>query len=100
MCNVPVLSLQSSLSCRLTCRFELFSLFVQAADKSPGDQQERQQYRTAEQTDNGSPSTSQQQSINSMTTEEWESKYAADGCVDLWVEEEFNSGSRLMVSHL
>lgn len=73
--------------------------FSQAAEKgSVQQQQESEHYRTAEQTNTGAPSSSQQQSINSMTTAEWESKYAADGCVDLWVEEEFNSGSRLMVS--
>jgi hypothetical protein len=32
-----------------------------------------------------------------MTTEEWRAKYEKDGCVDLWVEEEFNAGSRLVV---
>lgn len=35
-----------------------------------------------------------------MTTEEWRAKYEANGRVDLWVEEEFNSGSRLVVSAL
>ena len=33
-----------------------------------------------------------------MTTNEWREAYEQEGCVDLWVEEEFNSGSRLMVS--
>ena len=33
-----------------------------------------------------------------MTTEEWQEQYEADGYVDLWVQEEFNSGSRLVVS--
>ena len=33
-----------------------------------------------------------------MKTEEWQQQYEADGYVDLWVEEEFNSGSRLVVS--
>jgi len=37
------------------------------------------------------------QSISSMTTEEWRRQYEQDGAVDLWVEEEFNSGSRLTV---
>lgn len=38
-------------------------------------------------------------SIHSMTTEQWEAKYMkADGTVDLWMEEEFNAGSRLVVS--
>ena len=32
-----------------------------------------------------------------MTTEEWRAQYEKDGRVDLWVEEEFNSGSRLVV---
>ena len=36
-------------------------------------------------------------SIHSMTTEEWQQAHEADGYVDLWVEEEFNSGSRLVV---
>lgn len=31
-----------------------------------------------------------------MTTAEWRQTYESDGCVDLWVEEEFNSGSRLV----
>lgn len=34
-------------------------------------------------------------SIHSLTTEEWRARYEAEGGVDLWVEEEFNSGSRL-----
>lgn len=34
-----------------------------------------------------------------MTTAEWQAKYEKDGRVDLWLEEEFNSGSRLVVSH-
>ena len=36
-------------------------------------------------------------SINTMTTSEWREKYEKDGAVDLWVEEEFNSGSRVIV---
>lgn len=36
-------------------------------------------------------------SIASMSTEEWRAAYERDGHVDLWVEEEFNSGSRLVV---
>lgn len=56
-------------------------------------------YRTSCQTDNGKPSPSgQNQSIHGMTTNEWRDAYEEEGCVDLWVEEEFNSGSRLMVS--
>lgn len=32
-----------------------------------------------------------------MTTDEWRKRYEnEDGSVDLWVEEEFNSGSRLI----
>lgn len=38
------------------------------------------------------------ESIASMTTEEWRRKFEPDGRVSLWVEEEFNSGSRLVVS--
>jgi len=34
-------------------------------------------------------------SIASMTTEEWRATYEPNGRVNLWVEEEFNSGSRL-----
>lgn len=44
-------------------------------------QQERQKY----------------QSTNRMSTEEWRSKFEQEGAVDLWVEEEFNSGSRIKV---
>jgi len=35
------------------------------------------------------------QSIASMTTEEWRAVYEPTGRVSLWVEEEFNAGSRL-----
>ena len=38
------------------------------------------------------------QSIAGMTTEEWRRQYEQNGYVDLWVEEEFNAGSRLVVS--
>ncbi len=44
-------------------------------------------------------STSGLQSIHSMKTEEWQQQFEADGYVDLWVEEEFNAGSRLVVNH-
>lgn len=37
----------------------------------------------------------QNSSIHSMSTAEWRQKFEHDGAVDLWVEEEFNSGSRL-----
>ena len=36
-------------------------------------------------------------SIHDMDTAEWRAKYEKDGAVDLWVEEEFNAGSRLVV---
>ena len=63
------------------------------------DREDTPSYRTSEQTDNGEPSSSHQnESINGMTTDEWRNAYEQEGCVDLWVEEEFNSGSRLMVS--
>ena len=48
---------------------------------------------------NKSASTSSIPSISSTRTQEWQEKYAQDGCVDLWVEEEFNAGSRLAVCH-
>lgn len=35
-------------------------------------------------------------SIHSMTTAEWREKYESDGSISLWVEEEFNAGSRLI----
>lgn len=35
-------------------------------------------------------------SIHSMTTAEWRDRYEKDGSVSLWVEEEFNAGSRLI----
>ena len=39
-------------------------------------------------------------STNSMSTAEWRAKYEKGGAVDLWVEEEFNSGSRVIVRHV
>ena len=45
----------------------------------------------------GGEMTGQGVSIHSMTTQEWQHAHEADGYVDLWVEEEFNSGSRLVV---
>lgn len=36
-------------------------------------------------------------SIHSMTTAEWRELYEKDGTNDLWMEDEFNAGSRLMV---
>lgn len=47
--------------------------------------------------DGAAPSGGQPRSISSLTTEEWRTRYERDGAVDLWVEEEFNSGSRLTV---
>ena len=35
-----------------------------------------------------------------MSTAEWRAKYERDGYVDLWVEEEFNAGSRLVVGSI
>lgn len=46
----------------------------------------------------GSGSEGQPKSYASLTTEEWRELYEKDGVVDLWVQEEFNSGSRLVVS--
>ncbi len=37
-------------------------------------------------------------SISSLSTEEWRRQYERDGRVDLWLEDEFNAGSRLIVS--
>lgn len=37
-------------------------------------------------------------SYASLTTAEWRALYEKEGRVDLWVQEEFNSGSRLVVS--
>lgn len=34
--------------------------------------------------------------LSSLSTAEWRAQYEPDGCVDLWVEEEFNAGSRLV----
>jgi hypothetical protein len=47
--------------------------------------------------DEAAPSGEQPRSISSLSTEEWRARYEQDGAVDLWVEEEFNSGSRLTV---
>jgi hypothetical protein len=37
-------------------------------------------------------------SIATLSTTEWRARYEQGGVVDLWVREEFNSGSRLVVS--
>mmetsp|Transcript_15869 Transcript_15869/g.34239 ORF Transcript_15869/g.34239 Transcript_15869/m.34239 type:complete len:324 (+) Transcript_15869:107-1078(+) len=55
-----------------------------------GTSREPQEYSSV------SRSGEQPTSIHSMTTEEWRAKYEKDGMVDLWVEEEFNAGSRLV----
>ena len=48
--------------------------------------------------DSSGASEGMDQSISALTTEEWRQKYEDEqGRVDLWVEEEFNSGSRLVV---
>lgn len=41
-------------------------------------------------------STASEESIAQLSTEEWRQQYEQDGRVNLWVEEEFNSGSRLV----
>jgi ferredoxin len=46
----------------------------------------------------GEASTSAPESIARMSTEEWRTKFEQDGTVDLWLEDEFNAGSRLVVS--
>lgn len=66
------------------------------APKDKDNQQDSTFYRTSQQTDNGKPSPSHHESIHEMSTDEWRKAYEQEGCVDLWVEEEFNSGSRLM----
>ena len=38
------------------------------------------------------------ESISALDTAVWRERYEKDGRVDLWIEEEFNSGSRLVVS--
>ena len=40
----------------------------------------------------------QPKSVASLTTEEWRARYEQDGRVDLWLQEEFNAGSRIVVS--
>ncbi len=37
-------------------------------------------------------------SISSTSTAEWRAQHERDGRVDLWLEDEFNAGSRLVVS--
>lgn len=37
-------------------------------------------------------------SISRMSNEEWRARFEKDGTVDLWLEDEFNAGSRLIVS--
>jgi hypothetical protein len=48
--------------------------------------------------DSSDEASSRPQSIASLTTDEWRELYEREGRVDLWVKEEFNSGSRLVVS--
>ncbi len=48
--------------------------------------------------DNGSQPSTRPPSYASLTTDEWRALYEKDGAVDLWVQEEFNSGSRIVVS--
>ena len=50
-----------------------------------------------EQSASSSDSSEPAPSISSLSTDAWRSKYEKDGTVDLWMEEEFNSGSRLVV---
>lgn len=45
----------------------------------------------------GEPST-RPKSYATLSTAEWQELYEKDGAVDLWLQEEFNSGSRLVVS--
>lgn len=47
---------------------------------------------------NGSEPSTRPKSYASLTTAEWRELYEKEGAVDLWVQEEFNSGSRLVVS--
>lgn len=58
----------------------------------------KQDSKTPADTGAGMESDQRGESISSMTNEEWQQKYEVDGCVDLWMEEEFNAGSRLKVS--
>ena len=46
--------------------------------------------------EDGDASTFAPQSLSTMTNEEWRARYERDGRVDLWVQEEFNAGSRLI----
>jgi ferredoxin len=51
----------------------------------------------ADDDDDDASTTPQAQSIASMTTAEWRARYEReDGTVDLWLEDEFNAGSRLV----
>lgn len=61
------------------------------------DKQVRRCCRLCSDGDEAGQSGEQLRSISTMTTEEWRALYENDGAVDLWVEEEFNSGSRLVV---
>lgn len=53
--------------------------------------------RTDQRDSEASSSFEEPKSIHSMSTAEWRSKYEKEGTIDLWLEEEFNSGSRLVV---
>ena len=48
--------------------------------------------------EDGAAPSGRPKSYASLTTAEWRELYEKDGAVDLWVQEEFNSGSRLVVS--
>jgi ferredoxin len=61
------------------------SEFGESMDKQPSTSNKKQ--------DNDSPAAT---SIHNMTTAEWRETYENDGSVSLWVEEEFNAGSRLI----
>lgn len=53
--------------------------------------------RNVESEDDNSGADGRGESLSKLTNKEWKEKYEIDGCVDLWVEEEFNAGSRLVV---
>lgn len=76
-------------SCRFLCRLICVMLYLGGCVRS-ASLSAAQAGDTAEQ---------QPGSISSMTTAEWRDTYEKDGYVDLWVEEEFNAGSRLMVGN-
>lgn len=65
-------------------------------DNAPGEEEEEEGEDGAEDPTEARQGMGTAYSETGMSTEEWRARYEKDGAVDLWVEEEFNAGSRLV----